>query len=462
MRDRFRAARVIARVACLCALVGHAASVGAADAVLYRIFLRDGSSLVSYGDYARVADRVVFSMPVAGLDTDSPVLHIVTIAESSVDWLRTVKYGEAARAKHYADTRGEADFEQLSTEVANALNAVATTRDPAKRLAQAESARRTLADWPSRHFGYRAADVAQLSLLLDGVISELRVAAGQSQFELNLVAHMAPVPTAEILPPPTLRESIEAALMVAQVTPEPAERISLLRTIVQTLDPAASDAWMAATHARAATDLAAEEGIEKAYQEFLSRTLATAEQRTKRADIAGIERLIRSVQAEDDRLGRKRPQTTASILNTLDAKLEVARHLRLERDAWAMRRPKLREYQRRINPALDQLQRSAEGLEEIKRLAGPSPRALSRLADRLADASVELKLVKPPSEAVTVHELLMSAVQMATLAAAARKTAITTTDMKTAWDASAAAAGALMLVERARGDLQKLNTQPGQ
>jgi hypothetical protein len=36
------------------------------DASLYRIFLRDGSTIVSYGEFARVSDRVVVSLPVGG------------------------------------------------------------------------------------------------------------------------------------------------------------------------------------------------------------------------------------------------------------------------------------------------------------------------------------------------------------------------------------------------------------
>ena len=38
----------------------------AADATLFRMFLKDGGVLVSYGEFTRVEDRVVFSMPVGG------------------------------------------------------------------------------------------------------------------------------------------------------------------------------------------------------------------------------------------------------------------------------------------------------------------------------------------------------------------------------------------------------------
>ena len=51
-----------ALVATLCLVPrSHAAD----DATLLRVFLKDGTSLVSYGEPARVGDRVVFSMPTA-------------------------------------------------------------------------------------------------------------------------------------------------------------------------------------------------------------------------------------------------------------------------------------------------------------------------------------------------------------------------------------------------------------
>jgi hypothetical protein len=39
--------------------------------------------------------------------------------------------------------------------------------------------------------------------------------------------------------------------------------------------------------------------------------------------------------------------------------------------------------------------------------------------------------------------------------------AIASTDMSTAWEASSAAAGALLLFERAQQELRKLSTPPG-
>src|SRR6516165_2762245 len=78
------------------------------DATLLRIFLRDGTSLVSYGEPARVGDRVVFSMPTAV--TPNPPLHLVNLPAERVDWDRTDRYANAARAAHYLKGQAELDY----------------------------------------------------------------------------------------------------------------------------------------------------------------------------------------------------------------------------------------------------------------------------------------------------------------------------------------------------------------
>ena len=174
--------------------------------MLYRLFLMDGTTLISYGEFSRVADRVVFSIPL-GATEEAPALELVSIPEASVDWDRTDRYSEAVRAKRYAETQGENDFAGLSNRVAEALNQIALTGDPARRLAMAVEARGNLARWPAQNFGYRATDVAQLVGLLDEVISELRVAAGQTSFDLSLVANVTPTAPAELLPAPSFRDT---------------------------------------------------------------------------------------------------------------------------------------------------------------------------------------------------------------------------------------------------------------
>ena len=72
-----------------------------------------------------------------------------------------------------------------------------------------------------------------------------------------------------------------------------------------------------------------------------------------------------------------------------------------------------------------------------------------------------MKNIRPPAEAEAVHNLFVSALQLALRAASSRRQAISGADMNTAWEASAAAAGALIMFERAEADLRTLMTPPG-
>src|SRR5262245_36519983 len=133
-RARLVHAKIV--VAFLAALSWHAAIAAADDATLLRVFLKDGSSLVSYGERARVEDRVVFSIPTAA--TPNPPLHLVNLSAERIDWERTNRYASSARATRYIETRAELDYAALSNTIADALNEVTRTTDPAQRLAIVE------------------------------------------------------------------------------------------------------------------------------------------------------------------------------------------------------------------------------------------------------------------------------------------------------------------------------------
>jgi hypothetical protein len=68
--------------------------------------------------------------------------------------------------------------------------------------------------------------------------------------------------------------------------------------------------------------------------------------------------------------------------------------------------------------------------------------------------------IVPHEELKTAHALLISAAQLADNAARIRREATLAGDMARAWDASSAAAGALMLEGRARTDMQALMRAP--
>jgi hypothetical protein len=479
-RSHRLAALVFVALAALAAVVR---AQPALDALIFRVFLRDGSTLVSYGDFARVADRVVLSIPLGSIDGPSPPLHLVSIAEAAVDWERTDRYSQAIRARHYAATQGEVDFEALSADVAKALNDVATISAPSERLAVVTAARRRLADWPAAHHGYRANDVAQLATLLDDAIADLRVAAGLSRIDLTLVATAAPLaPDVPELPAPSEREAFDQALAAASAAADTSERVSLLEAIAFSLGGPAGTAgalngnrgaagaplggtraeWSSSMHARASAALSSETKIDQDYRTLAERMIGRADERARRADVAGIESLLRAVLEADDKLGRKRPEMTASLLATLDGRLDAARRLRLARDTWTARRDGLNRYQRGIRAAVDRFRRSIPALEQIRQLSGPSPAALMPLSIRLNEALRELNKVSVPAEAHAIQGMLTNASQTAIRAVASRRIAIASGDMATAWEASSAAAGALLMFERAQDELRKLNSPPGQ
>ena len=75
----------VALVLALAMSVGVAAPARAASAAtLFRIFLRDGTSVVSYGEFARLDGQVVFSMP-AGGPAEEPRLQVVTLPDATID-----------------------------------------------------------------------------------------------------------------------------------------------------------------------------------------------------------------------------------------------------------------------------------------------------------------------------------------------------------------------------------------
>src|SRR3954468_14751222 len=191
--------RTLAGVLIVASLLMHAraAHAGAGDdgATLFRLFLKDGGTLVSYGEIARVGDRVVFSMP-TGAGTPPP-LHLTNLAADRIDWPRTERYATSARSGRYIETQAENDYIELSNQVAQTLNEVGQTSDTARRLDLVEQARRALVSWLPEHFNYREPDVRQLVTLLDAAIADLRnqgTRAQNSTFAFNLVAMSSPPP----------------------------------------------------------------------------------------------------------------------------------------------------------------------------------------------------------------------------------------------------------------------------
>jgi hypothetical protein len=447
------------RVVCACALAlcaGRAARAQDAEASLYRVFLRDGSTIVSYGEFARVGDRVVVSVPLGGTGA-APDLQLVSLPADAVDWEKTDAYADSVRAARYAATRGPNDLALLSEGVTRALNDIGDTVDPQRKIAMATEARQNVMKWAAEHYGYRAQDVARMASLFDAVIAETRAAGGVPNYDLSLVANMAEAPSAPMLPPPSRQESLEQALRAASLVGDAAERTSLLRSIQKALETIdGRPAWAATMKTRVDAAVAVEERTDRAYSTLVRQTLAQANRYARAADVTGVERVVRRVLREDDKLGQKRPNEMASALAALDAQLDAARRLRLARDTYAARVGILRAYQRAIATPVATMRSSQTALDDIRRLAGPSRTRIAQLSARAATALKRLAATAVPAEAMAAHDLLKNAVTLAARAADGRLQAIASGNMQQAWEASSAAAGALMLFDRANEELKQL------
>ena len=103
---------------------------------------------------------------------------------------------------------------------------------------------------------------------------------------------------------------------------------------------------------------------------------------------------------------------------------------------------------------LQRLDNLKPSLDNIKSLAGSGPWALANI-DRTTRAVLKvMSALEPPAELQAAHSLLLSALQMAQNAAQIRREAALTGSIARAWDASAAAAGSMMLTARARTEIQ--------
>jgi hypothetical protein len=443
--------------------LSHAAQAAPDDVAPYfRIFLTDGTTLTSYGDFARVDDRVVFSLPIGELQ-GQPRLHLASIPADRVDWDTTERYREATRASQYAATRGDEDFAILSSEVARLLNDIALTESTPKRLQLATDARQRLASWPADHYGYRADEIRQVLGLIDDVISDLRVASGESRFDINLVSGVVTPPTATPLPPPSLQESIVQALWAAEFAASAAERRALLEAALGAIDvnrPTLPAGWVITTRERTTRALTYESTIDTRLGTLRTTALTAAERLATRADVNGVERVLRTARQDTAPLVATRGDEVQALLDTLEARLNATRRLRLALDQWALKADALRRYQRAVDRQLRELARGQTALDDIRTLAGPPADRLSSLDGRLNRTATQLATLSVPADGQAIHAVLTSAVQLATNAVRLRRSAVSSGDMQHAWDASAAAAGALMLMDRARKDLTRLADPP--
>ena len=442
----------------VCALA--ASRVDAADGpTLFRVFLTDGSSLVTYGEFARTADQVVLSLPIGGTP-QAPRLHALTLPASRVDWEKTNRDAASTRYQRYVATRAEADYQQLTDEVAGVLSNIAQSTDRPKALATAEQARRTLAEWPQSHYGYRQQDIQEIVRVLDSAIARLQGSAPPPPFQIALVSapEMTLEPVAAMLTP---REQLEQLLRLARTTNNVSDRFALLQSAL-TLLAAPGVSGSEATRLRRLVEeqIDREVAIDQRYSRVTRDLLGRATRAAENAQIRDVERVLERIPKEDARLGSQRPEIVQALTASVQSQLANARQLRLLLDQWKSRQAVFREYQRSVGMDLVQLVKARPSLESIKKLDGPAPDRLDTLNRVLRGGAVRLDRLLVPEYLRSTHEMVISAWRFAEAAAAARLRAVTSGEISVAWEASSAAAGALMMLSRAQKELTALIQPP--
>ena len=439
-----------------------AADPALSDVALFRIFLLDGSSVVSYGEYARVDGEVVFAMPL-GTSLKDPRLQVITLPAAAVDWLRTDRYALSTRYQRYVATQAETDFAVMSAEVAAILNQIALTTEPERALKIADEARRTLAEWPSRHFGYRQHDISDIVSLIDDAVSGLAGARESGSVQLSFVNLVPTIPIEPVLGMMSPRDQVARLVRLADMLPRAADREAVLRAALSILDDPASGITaddIAAVRRSLESQLRNETSINDRYAKLAKRLTGDARRAAASASVAGVERVLGTVAAEDAKLGRKRPESVSALIAELDAQLEAARDLRLRRDQWELRRDLYREYVNRVSAQVSQLVRAQASLEAIRRLAGPSPARLLALKETLEGGADRLQRLGAPAQLQLAHDLLVNAWRFAEGAAVTRHTAVISGDLATARQASSAAAGSLLLLARAQAEMRSALEPP--
>ena len=443
----------------LLCLVAASTSHAASDAVLFRVFMRDGTTVVSYGEFARVDDRVVVSMPIGG-SIEEPRLHVAVLPSTLVDWPRTERYAASVRYHRYAETRGEEDFQLLSNDVARTLNDIALTTDRVKALAIAEEARRMLAEWLPAHFGYRQRDLREIVALVDDAIAGLR-GLPPSAMDLALVAMDRP-DLEPMLGMPSLIQQLGQISRVAALATTSAERVALLQAGVQLLDEAPSDATIdiAARRRGFRTQITRELDVDAKYARLSQRLTSEAKHAAAGAKVSDVQKVLDRLAPEDAKLGAQRPEVVEAVRGSVQAHLESARQLRLRRDQWTLRRSSFRTYLRTVERHVEQLERSRSSLEAIRRLDGPEPGRLLAQQARLRGGADYLQRLRVPDEARESHQMLVGAWRFAEGAVESRFAAASSGNVAKAWEASSAAVGALMLFARAQQDIRALLEPP--
>jgi hypothetical protein len=248
--------------------------------------------------------------------------------------------------------------------------------------------------------------------------------------------------------PPRIKESISLSLTASSVADIGEERLAILKSAAS-ITPA-DDRELSAAVARR---LEQEQNAERSY----AALVADIRKRAQAAEAAGNAPAIDRLQAEllnrDQQYGFRRPKTVQDLIAELRTAREsaVARKEALEK--YASVRQRLLDYELQVRPAFAALDGLRSVLEYYREFRVVSFERTTAAVERFEKMRALVESAPPPAEVSAIHATLISALRMAVEAATRRREAAATNAMPTMRAASSAAAGALLLGDRARNDL---------
>jgi len=436
--------------ACISLVFGGVVFAQATSLEVFRIFLTDGRILNSYGECATLPEELVCVVRLGGGGV-AESHDVLTVPLTLVDEVRTREYARALRAAQYGATRGEREYSEMTTDLTRVMAEVEVTTDRDRRLGIALMARQRLASWSAEHFDFKAADTRQLVAMLDEVIAELRIAAGDTKFSLDMVANLTPADPQPLLPAPALPESLETALSAAEVTPIAAERMSLLRSAhrVAAATPGLDDGL----RNRIARTLQTEEVSDRHYRALMQDAIARADVAVRSGRVSQVQRLVAEVHQRDQKLGVRRPREMAALGRRLDIELQQAREQQAAFARWTSTKSQLLAYEVRLRKVFDGWVAHRLVLHDVRAETTGRASALDGAVRRFAALDATLASMQPLPEVRDVHAVLRSAVQMARQGLILGQRVAVARNAEVSRNASSAVAGAELLLEQGRSEL---------
>jgi hypothetical protein len=234
------------------------------------------------------------------------------------------------------------------------------------------------------------------------------------------------------------------------VADEAAERKAILASADAVL---ADDPALADLRGEVRARLAGEADADAAYASLAGEILSLAGEAARRGDVTAVAELGVRLADRDRQLGRLRPRIVRDVERQLELGAVAARAYLAALERYAALRPLFLTYERRVRPALVAVDGLQPVLSAVRDMRFTSFDRLRAARGRLEAALELLSSVAPPDDLADVHATLTSAVHLSREAVARRVQAASTASEAATRDASSAAAGAALLLERARGEL---------